>query len=282
MQKDKITTMFKGMFVGGTMLVPGVSGGSMAMLLGIYDKLISSVSSFMKHKKESFLFLSLFAAGGLLGMMLFAKPLLKLIEAYPMPMMYLFIGAVLGGIPMMYKKAQIKKVTWKTIFYPILGLAMVLFFAFMPSDGLYTQTNNGFITFLLLLVSGFISAVALVLPGISVSYMLLLMGMYDKTMNAISTFYLPFLIPLGIGLVLGIILTTRILEQAMKKYPQATYLIILGFVIGSVLEVFPGFPTGIELVLCMLMTLAGYSMIRMLSWNEEKAPETSLESDIAS
>lgn len=89
----------KGLFVGGTMLVPGVSGGSMAMILGIYHELIASISSFLKHKKESLLFLGVFVIGALVGMALFARPLEALIERFPMPTLYFFIGAVVGGVP---------------------------------------------------------------------------------------------------------------------------------------------------------------------------------------
>lgn len=87
-QENMITTVIKGICVGGTMLVPGCSGGSMAMILGIYDRLVSSVSSFMKHKKESLCFLALFCVGGGMGMVLFAKPLLSLMERFEMPMLY--------------------------------------------------------------------------------------------------------------------------------------------------------------------------------------------------
>ena len=90
----------KGLFVGGTMLVPGVSGGSMAMILGIYHELIASISSFLKHKKESLLFLGVFVVGALVGMALFARPLEALIERFPMPTLYFFIGAVVGGVPL--------------------------------------------------------------------------------------------------------------------------------------------------------------------------------------
>ena len=100
-----LTAVPKGMIVGGTMLVPGVSGGSMAMILGVYDRLVSSVSSFMKHKKESLAFLSLFSLGGGLGMILFARPLLALIERYPVPALYFFLGAVAGGVPLIVRKA---------------------------------------------------------------------------------------------------------------------------------------------------------------------------------
>ena len=93
MKDKKLLTVLKGMIVGGTMLVPGCSGGSMAMILGVYNQLVTSVSSFFKHKRQSALFLALFALGGGVGMLLFAKPLLRLIERFPMPMLYLFLGA---------------------------------------------------------------------------------------------------------------------------------------------------------------------------------------------
>lgn len=93
-QKDNhILTALKGLIIGATMLVPGVSGGSMAMILGIYDRLISAVSSFMKNKKENLVFLLIFSMGGILGILLFANPLLQLIERYNMPMLY-FLSAL--------------------------------------------------------------------------------------------------------------------------------------------------------------------------------------------
>lgn len=252
------------------MLVPGVSGGSMAMILGVYDKLVSSVSSFRKHKRESFFFLALFSLGGGLGMLLFANPLLSLIERYPMPMLYFFLGAVAGGVPLIFKQAEIKSFSWKVPLYITVGLLVVALFSILPTGAFQSEMEAGIISFLLLMLAGFIAAVALVLPGISVSYLLLIMGLYDETMRAISDFYLPFLVPLGIGLLLGIVLTTKVLERAMTKHPQPTYLIILGFVIGSMAEVFPGIPTGPELLLSLFMLAAGFSAIRLLSWKETK------------
>lgn len=266
--RKNLFTVLKGMIVGGTMLVPGVSGGSMAMILGIYDKLVSSVSSFRKHKRESFFFLALFSIGGGLGMLLFANPLLSLIERYPMPMLYFFLGAVAGGVPLIFKQAEIKSFSWKVPLYITVGLLVVALFAILPAGAFQSEMEAGVISFLLLMLTGFIAAVALVLPGISVSYLLLIMGLYDETMRAISEFFLPFLVPLGIGLLLGIVLTTKVLEHAMTKYPQPTYLIILGFVIGSMAEVFPGIPTGPELLPSLLMLAAGFCAIRLLSWKE--------------
>ena len=109
MDSNILLNMLKGLFVGGSMLIPGVSGGSMAMILGIYDKLITSVSSFFKHKKQSMIILGTFVLGAGIGILLFAKPLLYLTDTFTFPMMYLFMGAVVGSIPMIYKKADIKK-----------------------------------------------------------------------------------------------------------------------------------------------------------------------------
>ena len=96
MKENWLKIFLKGLCVGGTMLVPGVSGGSMAMILGIYDKLITSVSSFFACKKRNALFLLLFALGGGAGMLLFANPLLYLLQRYPLVLRWFFIGAVAG------------------------------------------------------------------------------------------------------------------------------------------------------------------------------------------
>ncbi|MFR8003887.1 MAG: DUF368 domain-containing protein [Hydrogeniiclostridium sp.] len=271
MLQSSIGTLLKGFIIGGTMLVPGVSGGSMAMIIGIYDRLISSVSSFMKHKKESFVFLLLFCVGAVAGMLLLARPLLRLIELYPLPAMYFFIGAVAGGIPLIFRQSGMRTFSIKIPLYIVLGAGAVVLLSFLPSAAATAQMEPGPVSFLLLALSGFIAAVALILPGISVSYLLLLMGLYNETMRAISTLYFPFLIPLALGLVLGILLTTKLLDTAMKKHPQPTYLIILGFILGSIVTIFPGVPTSWDTLYCILTLAAGYAAIRLLSRAEEKS-----------
>lgn len=271
MKNNKLKILLKGMCIGGTMLVPGVSGGSMAMILGIYDQLIRSVSSFMKHKLESLYFLLLFSLGGGLGMILFANPLLQLIDRYPLPMLYFFMGAVAGSVPLIIKKAKVSRFSWHTPFYIGAGLVSVLLLTKLSALSIDSNLEVGFMGFLFMVLAGFISAIALVLPGISVSYMLLLLGLYNETMHAISHFYLPFLIPLGIGLILGILLTTKILELTMTNYPMPTYLMILGFMLGSMIEIFPGFPLGWELFICSLTLLSGFGVIQLLSLNHTES-----------
>lgn len=262
MIKNNAITALKGIIVGGTMLVPGVSGGSMAMILGIYNRLVSAVSSFPKNKKENLMLLTFFAMGGGLGMILFAKPILSLIERFPMPMMYFFMGAVAGSIPLILKEAKVKELSWSTAVHFLIGIALVMLFSMIPEGEAKLQLTNGVLSYVLLGMAGFAAAVALVLPGISVSYLLLLMGLYHETMNAVSTLYFPFLVPMGIGLIAGVLLTTRILETAMVKKPQATYVIILGFVVGSVIEIFPGVPGLSTIAPSIIMAVLGYLAVQ--------------------
>lgn len=258
-----LVTALKGMFVGATMLVPGVSGGSMAMILGEYDNLIMSVSSFFKHKKESIFYLGTFSLGAIIGMILFANPLLYAIEKYPMPLLYFFLGTVAGGIPLMYRKAEVKGFSVKSLLYLAIGIGCVILMTLFPQEGIGLGQEKG--NYFIILAAGILVAIALVLPGISVSFMLLIMGIYETVIQAIGSFDIRTLLPLGIGVFLGVVLTTKLLEMAMKKYPHPTYLMILGFVLGSVPELFPGIPTGIEWLICPLTAIAGYFLIRLIS-----------------
>ncbi|WP_304065963.1 DUF368 domain-containing protein [Megamonas hypermegale] len=263
--KHYFITFGKSLIVGSTMLVPGVSGGSMAMILGIYTKLIHAVSSFMKDKLHSAFFLSVFLAGSLLGIVSFSKPILHLIETYPMPMLYFFMGAVAGSVPLMLRQAKITYFSWTTPVYIVLGFLIVFFFETTPISTVTADEGADWYTYLMLVIAGFIAAIALVLPGISVSYMLLLLGLYDETMRAASEFYLPFLLPLGFGLVAGILLTTKLLEKLMNEHPRPTFLVILGFILGSLLELYPGIPAGSEIIICMIALVLGFGIIKYIS-----------------
>lgn len=123
----------------------------------------------------------------------------------------------------------------------------------------------GALSFFILMFAGIVIAVALVLPGISASYMLVMLGIYDTVLYAIVHFNFLFLVPLAIGTIFGVLLTTGLLERAMDQHTGATYLMIIGFVAGSLLEVFPGIPVGIEILVCAVTLLIGFFIIFFLS-----------------
>ncbi len=252
-----IVTFLKGLWVGGTMTVPGVSGGSMAILLGVYDQLIHAVNSFWKEK-INLLFLLVFAGGGGLGMLLFSRSLLSLLEWYPLPLGYFFLGAVAGGIPLIFRSARVREFSLDTVLYPALGLLLVLLLDRLPSGLFSLGTGGGILGILLQTAGGVLIAAALVLPGISVSQMLLMTGLYQGVMEHISQLELLPLIPLGTGVLLGVLLTARLMERWMNSHPKGAYLMILGFLLGSLPELFPGLPQGRELLPCAAMAAAGF------------------------
>lgn len=265
---NKLMIVIKGMVIGGTMMVPGVSGGTMAMILGIYNNLINAVNNFFKEKRKSAIFLVLFCLGGLLGMVILSNPVLFFLENYNIPTIYFFLGAIAGGIPLIITQSKGTLLSVKRFMNIIFGIVLVMLMTYLPTGAFDSSLEVSLTSFILLMVAGIIAAVALVLPGISVSYLLLIIGLYDETMMAISKLYMPFLIPLGIGLILGIFLTTKSLEKAMSRYPLATYSIILGFILGSLVEVFPGIPSGGELVASIIAMAAGAVIILILSKKE--------------
>lgn len=265
--KNYLSIAVKGCIVGGTMLVPGVSGGSMAMILGIYSSLISAVSSFRQKKSRNFCFLLVFCIGAMVGMALLSNPISYLITTYPKPTMYFFIGAVIGGIPMIIRESKIHAFSWRVPAYISLGVLIVVGISVFPFRSENIGQLTGLSGFLSLFAAGAIAAIALLLPGVSVSYFLLLLGLYDETITAIQTFQLSFLIPMLLGGIVGIILTAKLLEKAMMRYPRFTYLVILGFILGSVASIFPGIPAWRELIVCIAAGLGGFFIIYLLSHN---------------
>lgn len=264
--KTHLINCSKGLLIGASMLIPGVSGGTMAILLNVYDKLLSAVSHLLRDLKKNLIFLGTFAIGGLLGVFLFSRVILNLTEQFRFPMLSLFLGAILGGLPPLVRSSRVNGVLQlRQIVYVLLGVGVVALMSLRP-DNLFSVDRGNLPVYLITLVfAGILCAVALILPGISLSYMLLVFDLYEPTMSAISTLDLSFLLPMGIGLIAGILLTVKALEKAMVSYPQVSYPIIIGFLIGSLPEVFPGIPSGINWLLCPLMLAAGFFGITLLS-----------------
>lgn len=202
-------------------------------------------------------------------MFLLAKPILVLWEMYPKALGFFFMGAVAGGIPAIYKEAGIEKIKWRYAAYVLIGFLIAAVMS-LPGIKAVITAENGQLSALYLFAAGIIAAVALVLPGISVSFLLLIMGLYNELMRAVSEMDLSVLLPMGLGILLGVVLITKALERAMKNYPKVTYLMILGFVAGSLIEVFPGMPIGYEWIWCLSVAVSGFYCIVSLSRAEKE------------
>lgn len=261
---------FCGMITGATMMVPGASGGSMAMILGIYDRLISAVSSFGKHKKENFRFLSLFVAGGLLGIILFSMPLSWMLEQFPVPTGYFFLGAVVGGMPMIYRKSGEWYFHISDAICIMSGILMLFLLTLVPEDMLSLYSDKISVQSAMLILVGVPVAAALVLPGISVSHFLLIFGLYQPLLDWIREFQVVFLVSLSAGIFLGIILITKFLEYLLEHFSRQSCLVILGFMAASLSELFPGIPKLTFWPICILSFVAGFSAIYVFSGREFK------------
>lgn len=236
--KDDLTIILKGYTIGSSMSVPGVSGGTMAILLGIYDRLISSISNFFKDIKGNILFLLKFCIGAGAGICSLSFLIKWLLEKFPIPVSVFFLGAVIGGIPALYKKTKESRLRISSGIYFLLGLLIVLSIGFIPAGSINISFGSGITHYLMLLVTGVVIALALVLPGISTSHMLLVLGMYDTMLAAITAFDIVFIGLLGISTLIGVFLITKPIEWILNKFPHQTYCAIIGFVLGSTAEIF--------------------------------------------
>lgn len=242
--RGKLITLLQGLWVGGTMTVPGVSGGSMAIIVGCYDQLIAAVSNVFRKPRESLSFLAVFLLGSSIGIVTIAKLMSDVLLArFPMPTRWFFMGAVAGGLPLIWREAKIAKFGWKVALFPAIGLGLVFLAARLP-DGLFSFGAGGLRDLLFQIAGGLIVALALVLPGISTSQMLLMLGLYEDIVARLSSLDLLPLIPFSLSLLASTFLVSRALERLLERHPQVTYLLILGFVLGSIVELYPGLPTG--------------------------------------
>lgn len=262
MLKEKVCIFFKGVIIGASMLLPGVSGGTTAIILGVYNDLLKSVSSFFKSPKKNSIFLFLIGIGGIAGVLTFSRVSLFFIQNYQLPMNLLFAGIVLGSVPSLLREAGVIKINLSCVFFICIGLVLACLSSFIPQSlHLSTQTS---IPFIYLFAVGIILSVALILPGISTSYMLLLLGIYQPVLHAVEILDLRFLSALAVGIICGIILFTKLLAFAMTKFPKQTYTVIIGFVIASLKDVIPQ-ELSVNVLLSLPMTIIGFSAVYLIT-----------------
>ena len=264
MVSSMLSDMINGLVIGVSMLIPGVSGGTVALICGIYYKLIVAVDTFFEKPRENIKFLASVAIGGVIGILAFSKLILFVYNTYKTPMVYLFMGSVLGSIPLLCKSAGIKRLNLKAIIYPMLGLLVVLLLECIPKDT-FVINADGLAEYLVIFLVGIVLATALVLPGISFSYMLLILGLYEQTLRAVETVNIAYLFSMGLGVLVGVFLTAKVIRIILRKYPKQTYLVIIGFVIASLKDVFPGLPSGNELLISALLLFGSFYAIFKVS-----------------
>ncbi|MDV4152572.1 DUF368 domain-containing protein [Clostridium sp. AL.422] len=262
-----LKNFLKGVAISISQIVPGVSGGTIAMILGIYDKMLHAVNNILKDFKNQYKILLQVGIGAVVGIFLFSNIVKNLFDNYPIPIGYLFIGVILGGAPLMFRKATVKGFNKKSIIYLVLGMVIVLMMGTPNNDASAIITSLSFVNFIWLFIGGVVVAIALILPGISGSFMLYVLGLYNTVITAVVNINIPILIPIVLGGIVGTLLTARIIEMLLIKFPEQTYILIFGFILGSVFSVFPGVD-GISSIIGVILGIIGFMFTYYISRNE--------------
>lgn len=237
---DFVLGVIKGIFLGAGAILPGISSGVLCVIFGIYEKIINSIINYFKDIKQNTKFLLPLILGICIGVVLFGN-LLKLLYAnFKVPTMFCFIGLILGSIPCLFKTAnQSKGFRLHYIIYTIGTFLLTIFFLYIEkiSGNLNISHNT---TFMFLVFTGFIMSIGVVIPGVSSSVLLMIIGSYDVYIFAISTADLSILFPIGIGLIIGGFVFLLLIRYFLYKFHTQTYYSIIGFVLGSIPILYPG------------------------------------------
>ena len=262
--KEYVLNMFNGFCMALADSVPGVSGGTIAFLLGFYDKFINSLDDLfrgnMKAKKNALIFLIKLGIGWVIGFLASATILSGLFTTKIYAMSSLFIGFIIAAIPLIVKQELDSfKGKYKTIVFAIFGLLLVVGITLLSGNSLFdvNLAKPDIFTYLYILVSASIAITAMVLPGISGSTLLLVFGLYIPIMNAIKELLsfnfsvLPVLIVFGIGILFGIVFFVKLLRIGLKKFRSQICYTIIGMMVGSLFSIVMG-PTTLEEPMQML------------------------------
>lgn len=272
-----LTNLFRGFCMALADSVPGVSGGTIAFILGFYDKFINSLDDLaygkIDAKKSAIKFLFKVGIGWVIGMILAVIILSNLFENHIYSVSSLFIGFIIFSIPLIIKEEKdCLKDKYYNLLFTIIGIiivSLITYFNPIGGESNYVDISNlniGLIVYIF--VSAMIAISAMVLPGISGSTLLLIFGLYMPIISAIKELlhlnfsYLPALIIFGLGVITGILLVIRFIKIALQKYRSQTIYCILGLMIGSIYAIIMG-PTTLNNGLSAL-SVSSFSVIFFL------------------
>ena len=236
-----IRNVANGIVIGIAEIIPGVSGGTLAVLLNIYDQLIGSISHLKKEFKKSISFLIPIVLGMGIGIFAFSHLIKFLLANYPMAVNFLFMGLIVGIVPMLFGRSTAGGVKPVSVVSCLVMLGIMILLAVVSAQqGEASQilTSLDFPNALRFAGVGMLAAVCMILPGISGSMMMVIFGTYDSVVNAVSSLNIGMLLPVGVGVVVGLLFGAKVVDICLHKWPQATYAAILGLVVGSLASVY--------------------------------------------
>jgi putative membrane protein len=240
--KKSLGGFLYGLLFGFGSPVPGVSAGTMAIMLNVYDKFFSSIN--IDAAKKNFISIITFLLGWAIGLFGISSIMMFLFYYHRQIISFIFIGLILGCVPMIYKKATAEKTRLKNVALSFVAFGFMAFVAFFGDD--MAANNNleqmGGITPALLawvFFASFVSSKAMLIPGVGGSLMMLVFGIYTVYIESVASLNALLLAIFGSSMVLGVLAGILITKKMLEKFSQTLYCAILGFVLGSILFLFP-------------------------------------------
>lgn len=264
--KDWLLRFVKGMFIGSGFILPGVSGGALAAIFGIYERIISFLAHITRNFKENVLFFIPVGLGGVTGVFLLSFVVSFLLGTYETIILWFFVGCIIGTVPALWQEAGKKGRSMREII--ILAVSFVLGFLFLwKGSGLFSHVDQNFFTWV---IAGGLIGLGMIVPGLSPSNFLVYMGMYKAMSDGIKDLNFSVIIPIGIGGIVTVLGLSKVMDYIFSKaYPQLFHF-ILGIVFASTVMIVPTNYSGFNLgsyagcfVLCVLGILLGAWMSKL-------------------
>ncbi|MGI5936582.1 MAG: DUF368 domain-containing protein [Oscillospiraceae bacterium] len=259
-----------GLLIGIAFVTPGVSGGVLAAAIGVYEPAVIAVYNLPRKFWSSVAYLLPLAIGGGIGVLLFSNIIKYVYGRWPLEVLYLFFGLVVGSIPSILKTANEKGFRAKYLWVFLVAFLLVISTAVMErvtTRSIFEVEWN----FLSGMAIGVVLAVGTVVPGISTSFILMYLGVYDDFLSAVAGLEVLRLIPVGLGFCIGVLPLVALAKYLFERYRGASYYGVLGFLTGSMAAVFPGVNRGLMLAADILLFAVGViASYLLLDLNREK------------
>ena len=267
--KTFLLDVVRGCAIGVAFIIPGFSGGSVAAILGIYEKLVGAIADIFKDFKRSILTLLPILIGMACGIVALLFPLEWALEAYPIPTVCIFVGLAIGGLPSVTDKlrGRIKATNIIAFIIPLVAAFSLSFLPIGSEIDLFSLNPGGYV---LLFLVGMVGSAALVVPGISGSMLLLIFGYYNPIVSMVTDNLLrgenvglsiSVLATAGVGMIVGFVLISMIMKRLLAACPRGTYFAILGFILGALPTVFISTAKESGLEFSALMPNVGYWIV---------------------
>ena len=243
--KNFLIDAAKGGAIGVAMIIPGVSGGTLAVLLDIYDRLIGAISNIVKDFKNSIKIILPILLGAVVAVAAAYFPLKYALKHAPFPTVMLFAGLMIGSCPKIVKDGINNGFKKFDVIAILLPLVLVIGICFIPNLGSADlSAKMPVYGYFLLILIGMIASCALVVPGISGSMLLLILGYYNEILDTVSLLKVDFghsvlvLLTFAVGIIIGFFSIAKLMKYLLGKFPRTTYWAIIGFVAGSIPAIF--------------------------------------------